>query len=252
LGLSKNGSGRFGISVASSSDGSIVAVGAPGPNNATGSVYVYKNKKLLYSIPDPHPLVNYNGGYNFGYSVALSSDGSVVVVGYPGIDGSNQNTGIVYVYKNGSLIHSIPSPDQAQYGYFGGVVVTSSDGSVVAASYLLGDVVYIFKDGVRISILINPDYGYGFGYSISMSSDGSVVAVGSPLYSIQQGAAYVFTNGSLKYSLYGFDISSKFGTSVALNSDGTTLIVGAPSPNDNSSPGYVYVYVSGNLIYTLA
>lgn len=91
---------QFGFSVAVSSDGQRVAIGAPGYNGNRGIVHVYQrttgnNWVLLLSLSASDAAAN---AY-FGYAVAISADGARVYVGSPGRkDGSSASKGACYVY----------------------------------------------------------------------------------------------------------------------------------------------------------
>ena len=124
----------------------------------------------------------------------MSSDGSVVAIGAYANDGGGGNSGHVRIYENnngtwtqiGSDINGESSSD-----YFGWSVSLSDDGSVVAiggiyddgASYDAGHVrIYENNNGTWTQIGSDID-GEGSsdhsGSSVSLSADGSVVAIGA-------------------------------------------------------------------------
>ncbi|CAK0838510.1 unnamed protein product [Prorocentrum cordatum] len=75
---------QFGFSVAVSSDGARVVVGATGDDDYQGSVHVLDGttgERLLKLVASDGAA-----GDNFGFSVAVSSDGARVVVGAKGDD----------------------------------------------------------------------------------------------------------------------------------------------------------------------
>jgi hypothetical protein len=88
-----------------------------------------------------------------------------------------------------------------------------------------------------------------FGWSVALSADGTILAVGAPYENNYTGYVKVYTNGVLSYTLTGTDLFQRFGESVALSANGTILAVGAPSYDGNA--GYVKVYTNGGLSYTL-
>jgi hypothetical protein len=133
-------------------------------------------------------------GDRSGYSVSLSSDGSTVAIGAYYNDGSASNAGQVRVYENisgtwtqvGSDIDGEAANDQS-----GKSVSLSSDGSIVAigAEGNAGNGSYsghvrIYKNisgtwtqqGSDIDGEATNDYS---GQSVSLSSDGSTVAIGA-------------------------------------------------------------------------
>ena len=100
-----------GSSVSLSSDGNVVAIGAPhndGNGASTGHVRIYQNKSGTWTQIgkdiDGEPIVdpNRNYGDQSGSSVSLSSDGSVVAIGAPYNQDAGLNAGHVRVYKNQS------------------------------------------------------------------------------------------------------------------------------------------------------
>lgn len=69
---------EFGSSISIASDGSDLVTGAPLCVSGTGTVFLFSTRtNLVPSIQDPSPVP----GEKFGYSVSMSADGSVIVVG---------------------------------------------------------------------------------------------------------------------------------------------------------------------------
>ena len=87
-----------------------------------------------------------------------------------------------------------------------------------------------------------------FGYSVSLSGSGDMVAVGSPNHGAElhsSGRAITFKwNGSIwtpiGQDLDGSKAFQQFGWSVALSSDGNIVALGEPSNRD--SPGHVRAF----------
>lgn len=91
-----------------------------------------------------------------------------------------------------------------------------------------------------------------FGFSVSMSSDGSRVAIGSSTKMLTyggQGAVYVFlrtgTTWTQEQRLLASDPTTNagFGTSVSITPDGTRLVVGAYSANIGTFSGCGSAYI---------
>ncbi|MFO8067835.1 MAG: T9SS type A sorting domain-containing protein [Bacteroidales bacterium] len=131
----------FGASVSLSSDGSILAAGAIGKNNFSGSVRVYENQSGTWTQIGQD--IDGEGDYSeFGGSVCLSSDGSLVANGAPYYDSKRSDAGLVSVYENqsgtwtqiGQTIHGAAAGDE-----FGASVSLSSDGEILAAGSPLSD-----------------------------------------------------------------------------------------------------------------
>ena len=186
-----------GRSVSLSSDGQVVAIGAydnDGNGNNAGHV-------RLYALDDGNwvqrgsDIDGEAAGDTSGHSVSLSSDGSVVAIGAPYSNGNGEYSGHVRLYawngrdweQRGSDIDG-----EAVDNYSGISVSLSSDGSVVAigADYnndngeAAGHVRLYAWDGrsweQRGSDIDGEAAGDGSGYSVSLSSDGGVVAIGAP------------------------------------------------------------------------
>ncbi len=91
--------------------------------------------------------------------------------------------------------------------------------------------------------------GDRFGWSVSLSGDGSTVVVGSPDHVNGRGAAYLFRRdhggpghwGQMKKIIVpGGADHDRFGWSVSLSRDGATLIAGAPGRDDERGAACVF------------
>jgi hypothetical protein len=199
---------NYGRSITINDDGTIFAIAAPG-NNFNNYVYVYNNGTLIYTL----------NGYAVGTSMAMNSDGSILVVG--AVD-----AGYVNVYKNGELAYTMNG-----VGGFGWCLATNSDGSIIAVGTYTGNTVYVYKDGILLYTFTGTDF---FGGSIAMSSDGSIIAVSART----GGYIYIYNNGiSTKKFLHpGFYPVYANGVGVRLSSDGSVLLNFSPE----NSPVYAY------------
>ena len=251
---------KFGQSTSISIDGSIVAIGAPG-NDSNGSdsghVRVYKNESGVYTqIGDD---INGKAANDLsGTSVSLSSDGSIVAIGAPGNDDNGSNSGHVRIYKNESGVWTQIGSDingEIVDDLSGFSISLSSDGSIVAIGspnnssngYLAGQVkIYKNESGIWTQIGNNIKGNLQFskaGQSVSLSSDGSIVAVGAPFNSQQgsfSGYVKVYKIESGVWTQYGSSLhgsqNDQFGWSIDLSSDGSTISVCSNAQN------YVKVY----------
>jgi hypothetical protein len=204
----------FGFSVAMSSDDTRVVVGQVGANQSQGEAYVYSGtnygteKKLLASDGAERD--------EFGYAVAISGDGIRVIVGAIGAAvGGNPEQGAAYIYSGAN--------------YATEKRLSDSDG-------LIGD---------------------SFGASVAMSGDGTKVIVGAFLKQVgantQQGEGYVYSgaNYATEQRLTASDgaANDNFGFSVTMSGDGTRVAVGAPykQVGANTSQGEAYVYVTPSI-----
>ena len=184
-----------GYSVSLSSDGKRVAIGAYGNDGNTGKVRVYEYSgggwtQLGLDI-DGEAASDYSG-----YSVSLSSDGKRVAIGAIVNDGNGTNSGHVRVYEyNGSAWVQVGDDidGEAAGDRSGTSVSLSSDGMWVAIGAFnnagngngSGHVrVYKYSGNAWVQAGSDIDgeaAGDQSGWSVSLSSDGTRVAIGAPL-----------------------------------------------------------------------
>ena len=180
---------RSGMSVSLSSDGSVLAIGAPYGGSGYARVYKYTSNAWTQIGSN---LVGEVTGDQFGLSVSLSSDGSVLAVGAPYNDVSTGNTNDnrgrvrVYQYVTNTWIQRGNIDGDIGWGLTGWSVSLSSDGNRLAiggaGTYQhLYVQVYQFADGTWTQIGCNMNAEGGkdnFGRSVSLSGDGTKLAVG--------------------------------------------------------------------------
>lgn len=300
----------FGYELSLSDDGSTLAVGAyredsgslgvngdQTDNSATwaGAVYIFKNDKNNWTQEAYLKASNTGAGDRFGFSVGLSGDGDVLVVGAPyegsyayGVNGDQDNdfrskSGAVYVFRRDGVswaqeayIKSSNADSNDEFGYSVGL---SGDGSLLAVSspdedsFAVGvdgdqnddsqsnsGAVYVFGyDGINWAQKAylkasNTEDGDAFGTHLSLSSDGSKLAVSAPLEdssatgvngdgsdnsSIDSGAVYLFSNDGVEWAQDAYIKASNngandvFGKSLSLNENGS--ILGVTSYFESSS-----------------
>jgi uncharacterized protein YjbI with pentapeptide repeats len=245
---------RSGNSVSLSADGTIIAIGAyqsDGLNGAdTGKVRVYSwnGSSWIRRGGDIDGERSYDESAR---SVALSADGNIVAIGARYNDGSGNllsNSGHVRVYRYNALKLTSQLTDQS-LSTFGPVGWD--------------------RIGLDIDGEATDDYS---GTSLSISADGTVVAIGA--YSNDgitgnvndnRGHVRVYSWNGISWTQLGQDIDgeaagdnsgsggildqSLIGNSVCLSADGRTVAIGAPKNNgaSGSTRGHVRVYdLSGN------
>lgn len=238
-----NASDRFGQAVAISSDGVTLAVGAwyessagTGVNGllndnsagAAGAVYSYRLFSGNWTLTNYVKASNTEAVDQFGERVALSSDGSTLVVGAPNEDSAD--TGI-----NASGTSNAATDAGAVYVFTSTNVPTFEQQAYVKAS--------------------NTDAGDGI-YSVSLSDDGNTLAIGAPSEDSASagingaqgdnsagasGAVYVYTRSGSSWVQQAYvkasnpDMNDHFGLAVALSDDGNTLAVGANWEGSNAT-----------------
>ena len=260
---------RFGSSVALSSDGSTLAVGAIGESSSaknidgnqddnsaasSGAVYAFTRVGTVWTQQAYIKASNTDNSDSFGYSITLAADGDTLAVGAfcedssaTGIDNNQSDnslscSGAAYVFKRIGTAWS-------QQAY------------------------------IKASNAGNLDY---FGSAVALSSDGATLAVGAPWESsnatgvggdqgndslTQAGAVYVFTYAMGAWTQQAYikasnpNVDDQFGLSVSLSADGGTLAVGAPYQDTgdkgihsyqyfgSSGPGAVYMFARTNNVW---
>jgi hypothetical protein len=246
-----------GFSVALSSDGMIVAIGAlrnDGINGVdSGHVRVFKWNGAAWN-----QLGNDIDGEAeldlSGYSVSLSSDGMIVAVGATDNDGVNgTDSGHVRVFKwNGAAWNQLGDDidGEAESDFSGDFIPLSGDGTIVAIGATDNDGVNgvdsghvrVFKwNGAAWNQLGNDIDGEAefdiSGFSVALSSDGTIAAIGA-IFSVDvngtdSGHVRVFKWNGTAWNQLGNDIDGeaagdRSGFSVALSSDGSIVASGAP------------------------
>jgi hypothetical protein len=198
-----------GFSVSLSADGNRVAIGSPwNADNSidSGHVKVYQVDSAGSSWEQLGQTLNGDNAHDYsGKSVDLSPDGNTLAIGSPGYWEDNDRPGYVRVYslKVGDDT-GISSWDQigqniigeANGDDFGISVSLSNDGRAIAVGawgndgengVALGHVrVYRMHDSQSDWIQVGDDIDGGAAYdnsgtSVSLSADGSKVAIGSPV-----------------------------------------------------------------------
>ncbi|WP_150468892.1 DUF4347 domain-containing protein, partial [Cysteiniphilum sp. SYW-8] len=202
-----------GLSNQLSADGNRLVVGFYGTNTFTGAVRIYEYNSSTNSWVQMGTQLLGDAGssaHEFGVSVTLSADGTIVAAGGHGYDQGATNRGNVKVYQwNGSAWIQLGS---------------ELLGALAADKF--GNMVSLSADGLTLAV--------GAHEADSNGTDA--------------GSVYVYTwNGSSWVqkgtTLSGASTFDKLGRAVQLSADGETLVVAAPL-NDatGSDAGRVYIY----------
>jgi hypothetical protein len=267
----------FGSAVSLSADGRTALIGAyrteVNGHSQQGAAYVYSGANWTGT---PVTLTSSDGAANdwFGYSTALSADGSVALVGAvthtlgstPDLD---QGDAYVFSGADWATQAELTAPDEAAYDGFGTAVALSGDGSValVGSPYhsvgvdAYAGAAYVFRgpDWAATPVELTSsdeaadDY---FGTAVALSTPGTVALIGAEGHTVGsnagQGSAYLFTGadfGSQSELLAGDGAAGdEFGIATALSASGTVSVVGACLHNSGSTPGLdqgsAYVFAS--------
>ena len=266
-------SDNSGTSVSLSSDGTIVAIGAYGNGSSSGHVRVYQNISGTWTKLGGD-IDGEAAGDQSGRSVSLSSDGTIVAIGASGNDGNGSFSGHVRVYQNNSGTWTQLGGDidgEAAGDQSGISVSLSSDGTIVAIGAYGNDGngsssghVRVYQNNSGTWTKLGGDIdgeaaGDQSGKSVSLSSDGTIVAIGAYFNDgngSSSGHVRVYQNNSGTWTQLGGDIDGEAawdqsGTSVSLSSDGTIVAIGADSNDGNgSSSGHVRVYQNNSGTWT--
>ena len=247
-----------GGSVSISSDGLISAVGAPWGSGFAGTVRVYEFSAGAWNQLGSD-IVGEASNDQSGISVSLSSDGSRVAIGaWENHVGAEDNAGHVRVYSYAASEWSQLGSDidgEAAYDNFGISVSLNSDGSRVAIGAHGNDGTASGAGRVRMYSYAASAWGQlggdmdgaaeddGFGYSVSLNSDGTRVAIGGEACSYVR--VYEFSGitwGQLGVNIDG-TAADDFGWSVSISSDGTRVAIGAPENDEGgTNAGKVQVF----------
>ena len=214
----------FSINIALSGDGNTALIGAWGAMAYAGAAYVYGRSNGVWSatplqtFTDPLATVD----DFFGYSVALSNDGSIALIGafdtvISGQSGGDQaGAGAAYVYGQSNGVWSA-TPLQT------------------------------FTDPAAMS-------GDEFGVSVALSGDGNTTLIGAWGAVGFSGAAYVYGRSNGVWSntpLQTFTdplatAGDEFGSRVALSGDANTALIGAlnTTVSGQASAGAAYAFSS--------
>ena len=255
---------QSGISVSINSDGTIVAIGAP-HNDANSSnsghtrVHQYDGTQWVQIGQDIDST-----GYS-GYSVSINSDGTIVAIG-----GHKGNETRVYEYDGTQWVQIGQDIDgEANSDSSGWSVSINSDGTIVAIGAINNDAnggnsghtrvyQYVGTQWVQMGQDIHGQAAqYQSGWSVSINSDGSIVAIGEPrndANGLDAGntRVYKYDASASQWVQMGQDISGQnlddhdnSGHSVSINSDGTIVAITAICDDDggaNSGNTRVYEY----------
>ena len=263
-----------GFSISLSSDGTRVAIGAPRTDwGGNDHVRVYAESSGVWNQVGSD--IDGEAGTDLsGHSVSMSSDGTRVAIGAILNDGNGSNSGHVRVYAESSGVWNQVGSDidgEAVGDQFGYSVYMSSDGSrvVIGAPYNDGNGtnsghvrVYAESSGAWAQVGSDIDGEAAsdyFGHSVSMSSDGTRVAIGAKNNDhngTNSGHVRVYAESGGLWTQVGSDIDGEaagdmFGTSVSMSSDGARVAIGAPN-NDGTGTdaGHVRVYAESGGTWT--
>ena len=267
---------RFGdgkSSISFSTDGSVMAVGAylndgNGTNSGSVRVYYWNGSNWIRRGQD---IDGEASNDNSGYSTSLSADGSILAIGAILNDGNGVDCGSVRVYYwNGtSWIKKGQDIDGEGAGdWFGVSVSLNANGNTLAIGSYFNDGNGANSGSVRVYNWNGTSWikqgqdidgaasNNAFGSSVSISNDGSILAIGARsnnYIAASAGSAKVYYWGGSSWiqrgqDLYGEALNDYYGFEVSLSTDGNTLAVGSVFRDgvNGVDSGSTYVYYWNN------
>ena len=257
----ESGAGKFGTSVALSSDGTTALIGGE-TDGGTGAAWAFTRAGSGWT---EQTKLSGSGSANaqFGHSVTLSTDGNTALVGEPGA-GAGAGQWWAFI-RLGSMWMSQGGGMTAGNGAAGSSVALSFDGNTA----LIGSPTV--SNGGSASVFTRSNGTWNlqtttpltgalqsasamFGAAVALSSDGNTALVGGPAdANAVGGAAWVFTRTNGAWSPQGGKLvptnasgsGTGFASSVALSADGNIALMGAPTEAGGVGAAYQYVRVGG-------
>lgn len=257
-----NAEDGFGICVALSSDGNILAASASSRfGSSSGYVKVYEKNLDTQTWVQIGQNIQPSESDYFGESMAMSSDGNVIVAGVP-----DHPVGEVYVYERDS--NSTIGWTQVGETIVGGSrlgrsISINSDGTIFAvgtSSSSDGNIKVYQRDSsvtqgwTQIGSDIRPpcrsincsntSADEDLGYSVDINANGDKLILGARENDdngIHSGRAVVFEWDGADWiemidDIQGINANDTMGWAVAISDDGNTFIVGAPTLDDEDTP----------------
>lgn len=212
--LGDENEGNIGYSLSLSADGRTVAIGSPkvsGPNKEEqfGSVKLYTFDDAASSwVQLGLNVTGKTRGDEFGYYMTTSADGRTLAIGSPATENANNPGWVRVLSLNDGQQIGEDIVGTTKNGEFGSALALSEDGKTIA----VGDQdtgnqsgsVRVFKFNALNSTwaqhgeAINESEGKWelFGFSVSLSGDGKMLAVGTPYYADGYGTVRIFFDKS--------------------------------------------------------
>jgi hypothetical protein len=241
---------QSGWSVSIDANGSNIAIGSPfndlnGSNSGVVRVYAWNGSTWSKKGQD---ITGELSGDQSGFSVDISDDGNTVIIGAIYNDDNGTSSGHVRVYvwsgsawtKRGSDLAGEAAGDLSGHS-------VSGDGNVIAIGAIFNDGGGFNSGQARVHRWNGSSWtrkgtdidgeasGDQSGFSVSISGDGNVLVVGSPLNDgngSNSGSARIYFWDGLTWTRRGQDINGEFaedqsGYSISINQNGSVVAIGA-------------------------
>jgi hypothetical protein len=206
------------------------------------------------------PIVGEMAGDAFGAAVALSADGSRVIIGSRSNAGTAAMAGHARVFERQGTEWVQLGADldgEAADDRFGGDVAISDDGNRIAVGSYANDGggngsghvrVFDYAGGSWTQVGADLDgagASYGHGWALALSATGHRLVVGAPTHSDSTGRAFVYELVGDTWTQLGATLSDdhEFGHAVDISGDGNRIAVSQPNQNQSDGwPGQVQVF----------
>jgi hypothetical protein len=246
-------------SISLSGNGKTVAIGV-NEHSRYGDIRIYQFQSEKWVQLGKNIIGD--SGFHIGEAVSLSEDGKIVAIEgqATGLSGTSTNLCKVFQYQSDSWIQlgeDIIGDTQISFNNRSNISI-SSDGSILAlGSYgTLNDsgTTRIFKyqldKWVQLGNVIGGEAaGDNSGGSVSLSSNGTVVAIGAPNNNgngNESGHTRIYQYHLGDWIQMGKDIdgdtATLSGSAVSISSDGTTVAIGGNNDDNNSSSDHTRIY----------
>ena len=188
-------------------------------------------------------------GDRFGFSVAVSGDGTTALVGAVSEGGPDRRGTETTEDPNGGSTSTTGSPNSEDAD-----TAENRDGRQEGAVYVFTASGEAWSQRAKLTV-DDGDSKDAFGWSVALSDDGTTAIIGSHREAdpdLKAGSAYVFDSSGSSWSQQAKlvaddgDRKDEFGNSVAVSGDGTTALVAAvgdENPNGEDA-GSAYVFDS--------
>jgi hypothetical protein len=248
--------------VSLSADGNTAIVGGNADNGHAGAAWVWTRNAGVWTQQGPK-LVGSGalGLAQQGFSVSLSADGNLAIIGGPADDG---HAGAAWVWtrsagvwtEQGALFGGFALGPDVEQGYS---VSLSNDGNraIVGGPANYGDsgAAWFWTKVAGVFTQESVLGGFGavepaqVGFSVSLSNDGKTAIAGGNIDNGDAGAAWIWTRSGGVWTQQGTKLvgsgavdPAQQGFSVSLSADGNTAIIGGNA--DNSQAGAAWVFAA--------
>ncbi len=268
---------QFGESISISGDGNTIVIGTKYQDDDSaplkvGMAYVFEKSGATWTETAQLTASDQQADDEFGYSVAISKNGSTIIVGAHNEDTGGTNAGSAYVFQKSGATWSeqakIQGSDTTTHDSFGSVVDISSDGNTAAISADAHDggaantgAVYVFtRSGAtwtQHSKLLASDKAADddFGEGMSMNDNGDVLVAGSPKEDTtagttsNAGSSYVFRlsggvwSQEAKLEHAGPGVDDFAGAAITISGNGKVVYISSDTDDQTATDsGAVFVF----------